>query len=205
MENIVFNVGLTLSIETYYKAYLSTRVLGWKHNAFILTDAVYVNNLPAKLKTNEPSKVRFLQNGVAYGFESEIITIQVPFPLVFIKYPQEIACLKLRVAPRFKTDLSVNLIDASGQTIPDAVMIDISEGGCGLKVPVQESRNLLPAEAYAITYQLLHKEVHLACRIKHLVKQQEAYFIGMEFSDVKTSDKETLRIFLDFLNKYIVK
>jgi hypothetical protein len=124
---------------------------------------------------------------------------------MYLKFPKKLECLKLRVAPRFKIDMPITFLDASGQVIPDAVMTDISEGGCGLKMPVQENNNLSPEGQYTIRCKLMDKEISCGCSIKRLDKQQETCFIGMEFTNVATSDKETIKNFLDFLNKYAAR
>jgi c-di-GMP-binding flagellar brake protein YcgR len=206
MENSSFAINLTLSIETYYKAYLTTKIIGWRQDEFILTDAVYSQGKPAYLNTKDICKIRFLKDGVAYGFETEVLTVQFyPFPVMFLKFPAKMECLKLRVAPRFKIDMPITFLDASGQVIPDAIMTDISEGGCGLKIPVQENRNLTPEGRYKIECKLMDKEIRCDCSVKRLDKQEETCFIGTEFLDMTTPDKETLKIFLDFLNKYAAR
>jgi len=203
MEKTVFEVGLPLSFEAYFKTHLATEVLGWDKDVFLLTRAIYIQGQPAKIKNKDQCKIRFLKEGVAYGFESEIIAVQFyPFPLMYIKYPVKLECLKLRVAPRFKADLPASFSDAAGALIAESVMVDISEGGCGLKVPVQEGRELSPEAAYSIAFKLLDKELRIGCSVRKLDKGKEVYFLGLEFTNVTAQTKETLTQFLDFLKKH---
>jgi len=203
MTTNIFDVGLILSIEAYFKTHQSARVLGWQEEEFLLTSAIYIQGQPSMLKSKDPVKARFLKDGIAYGFESEIIAVQFyPFPLMFMKYPAKLETLKLRVATRFKADLPAKLLDASGALIADAVLIDISEGGCGLKAPVQEGKELTPDAAYAISFTIMDKELSLGCAVRKLDKGQDTYFLGMEFTNVSPQHKETLTLFLDFLKKY---
>lgn len=203
MENDLFAVGLTLSIETHYKTHLATTVLGWEKDAFVLARAIYVQGQPAKLQTNDLCKIRFLKDGVAYGCETEIITIQFfPFPLMFLKYPVKIECLKLRVAPRFKADLPAKLSDEKGAMRAEAIMLDISEGGCGVKVPALKDVELTPEQSYSITFKLMDKEVCIPCAVRKLDKGAEFTFLGLEFTAIPQPQKETLTLFLDFLKKH---
>jgi len=203
MENDIFAVGLTVSIEAHYKTHLATTVLGWEKDVFILTKAIYVQGQPAKLQSNNVCKIRFLKDGVAYGCETEIITIQFfPFPMMFLKYPAKLECLKLRVAPRFKADLPVTLTDEKGAMHAEAVMLDISEGGCGVKVPAQAGVELTPEQNYAITFKLLDKEVRIVCAVRKLDKGAEATFLGLEFTNIPPPQKETVTLFIDFLKKH---
>jgi len=203
MEHEIFQVGLTLSVESYYKTHLTTLVLGWEKDAFILAKAIYVQGQPAKISTNDLCKIRFLKDGIAYGFETEVVAVQFfPYPLMFLKYPGNVQCLKLRVAPRFKANLATKFSDAAGVHLSDAVMLDISEGGCGLQVPVQEGKELSPEAGYSIAFKLLDREITIGCVVRKLDKGKDVYFLGMEFSNVTAQNKETLAMFLDFLKKH---
>lgn len=201
-EETVFHIGLTLSIESYYKAYLTTQVVGWDENAFILTRAIYVQGQPAKLKAGDPCKVRFLEEGTAYGFETEIISVQFfPFPLMFIKYPAAISRLKLRVADRYKTNLAATFSDTLGAMIFDATILDISEGGCGAKIPVIEGKDIAPEGNYLITFQGMGGEISIPCKARKIDKGTATCFLGLEFHDMQKEHKETLNTYLEFLKK----
>jgi hypothetical protein len=42
MNEEIYNFGLTLSLETYYKTYHTTQVLGVDKDVFIMVRAIYV-------------------------------------------------------------------------------------------------------------------------------------------------------------------
>jgi c-di-GMP-binding flagellar brake protein YcgR len=205
MEKDIFEVGLSLSFESYYKVHLPAPVIGWEKDEFVLTKAIFIQGQPAKLKANDIVRVRFLKEGVAYGFESEIITVQFfPFPLMFVKYPADVEHLKIRISTRYKVDLPAVLKNSAGEAIAsDAVLLDISEGGCGLKVPVKEGRVLSPEEDHVVSFKLMDREVSVGCSVRKFDQRGNyAYMIGMEFSKIAPKDKETLALFLDFLAKH---
>ena len=201
----IFDINLALSLEAYYKTHLATRVLGWQKDVFLMTHAIYVNGQPAKLTNGDHCKIRFLKDGIAYGFESEIISILFfPFPLMFLKYPTTVETLQLRVSPRCKVDLPATFTDAAGNVIAsDAVLLDLSEGGCGLKVPMRQGLALSPDSAYKIMFQIIDKELTISLGLRKIDKKGDyAFFLGMEFLDMPPQDKETLALILEFLRKH---
>jgi hypothetical protein len=68
MAENIFDVGLTFSIEAYFKTHRTTQLLGWDTGSFLLIRAIYIQGQPSKLKSKDLCKVRFLKDGVAYGF-----------------------------------------------------------------------------------------------------------------------------------------
>jgi c-di-GMP-binding flagellar brake protein YcgR len=204
MEKDVFLVGQSLAIEAKYKNYLDTGLLGWQQDLFLLTKAIYIDGLPAKLWKGDVCTVRFLKEGVAYGFKSEIISVLYsPYPLMFIKYPADIECLNIRVAPRKKLKLRATFSGASRAVIAnDAIILDISSGGCALKVGVIEGVELSPEEGYIISFEIMNQELSFECRIRRLDQRgQYAYFLGMEFINISEKNKDLLSSFLNLLNQ----
>jgi hypothetical protein len=123
---------------------------------------------------------------------------------MFLKYPANIERLDIRVSRRFKLDLPATFSDVSGAVISsEAVLLDISEGGCGLKVPVQEGVELLPDAAYNITFRIMDKELTIGLTMRKMDRKGDgACILGMEFAGVSSQDKETLMLLLDFLSKH---
>ncbi|MBE0568556.1 MAG: flagellar brake protein [Deltaproteobacteria bacterium] len=205
MDDTIFKVGQVLSIEASHKLNQGTRVIGWEKDVFILTRAIYVEGLPTKIKGGDVCTVRFLQDGVAYGFATEVISVQYfPYPLMFLKFPIKISCLKLRVAQRYKTDLPATFSEAAGSLICDAAMIDLSEAGCGLRMPVREGRDVPPDADYVVTFTILDQELRIPCRVKSINKRNDARLLGLEFVNTAPDQKEKLSKFIEFLKVYFV-
>ena len=205
MDDTIFNVGQVLSIGAYYKLHQATHVIGWEKDVFLLTRAVYVKGRPTKIKGGDACTVRFLKDGVAYGFSTEVITVQFfPHPLMFLKFPTEVSCLKLRVAQRYKTDLLAKFSEAAGSLICNAVMTDLSEGGCGLRMAVQEGRDVPPDADYVVTFMVLDQELGIPCKVRSIDRRSDACQLGLEFVNADPDQKEKLSQFIDFLKLYIV-
>jgi len=203
MENNAFVVGLTLSIEAPQKIYLQTQLLGWEKDVFLVTKAAYVQGQPAKLGTKDICKVRFLHEGTAYGFETTVIAVQFfPFPVMYLKYPGNIEFLKLRVAPRLRTNLPIVFRNSNGSKILNGVMVDISDGGCGLNMALADGKDLKLEDGYMLEFKLMDKTLNLGCTIKKLDAGKDPCFLGTEFSGLTAQAKESLVMYLDFLKKH---
>jgi len=157
------------------------------------------------LKVNDIVKVRFLCDGNAFGFMSEVMHIQhFPYHLMFIKYPSNYECMKLRVTPRFKIYLPTSLSDASGALLAsDATMLDISEGGCRLIVPAKDGVKFLPDVSYSITFLARTKELSVACDIRQLREGKDLHSLGLEFKNTSDSFRQELGLFIDFIKNNI--
>jgi c-di-GMP-binding flagellar brake protein YcgR len=205
MEKNILHVGLALDIEEHLKAHHTTYLLGWDVDTFLMTKAIYVQGQPSKLMAGDVCKIRYLKDGVAYGFESEIIAVQFfPFPLMFLKYPPNFEFVKIRISRRFKIDLPASFADAEGNVISsEAVILDISEGGCGVKVPVRKGKELAPDADYLVTFKIMDKELTVGLAVRKMDRKGDyAYFLGMEFTNMPSMEKESLKMFLDFLQKH---
>jgi c-di-GMP-binding flagellar brake protein YcgR len=202
MDNIIFSVGQIISIETYYKAYLQTHVLGWKKDAFILTEAIYIQGQSANIKTDDICTVRFLKGDNAYGFKAAVLEVLMhPHPVMFLKYPDNVESVKLRVAPRIKVELPATFMAGSGKNICAASLCDISNEGCGLKVPLTDSKDLPPDAEYSIILKVMDTELKIQCSIKNILTVKDAHIIGLAFTNISRQNKEALSHYLDSLNK----
>ena len=82
-----------------------------------------------ELRIGDELTVRFLHDGNAYGFVSEVKYLaRMPDELVFLRYPQAIEHVSVRRHRRLSCRLPCNLLTGSGEKAP-AVLLDISEGG----------------------------------------------------------------------------
>jgi c-di-GMP-binding flagellar brake protein YcgR len=206
MDQEVFNLGLTLSLETYYKTYHTTQVLGVDKDVFIMTKAIYVLGKAVELQSDDTCTIRFLKEGVAYGFKSRVISVQFyPFPLMFIKYPDNIETVKLRVAPRFRVELLAKLLDAPGVMLSDAVLVDISSGGCRLRLPIQNNLEFATEVNYSISFTFVGKEFRLDCAVRRLEIDGEPRYLGMQFININEHVTGELTTLLDSLEKVAPK
>lgn len=196
MNDGVFEVGLTVSLETEFKYYLSTRIIGWERNLFLITGIVHSSGKIGRLKVNDPCKIRFLKEGIAYGFETTILYITLyPYPLMFFKYPQAIEKFKVRKFNRIKSNIAAQLMDPNGTFIADATIRDISEGGCGLTISGEQGNKLAQEHEYLVSFTILETNLRLRGAIRKIKIGRDIRCLGIEFQGVTPEQKEQINIF----------
>lgn len=198
MDDDIFEVGLPISIETDYKYYLTTNLIGWQRDVFLITDFVPSAGKSGHLKINDRCKMRFLKDGIAYGFETKIISISAhPFPVMFLTYPGEIEHFAIRKFNRIKSNFQAHFLDERGTYIADATITNISAGGCGLNIPAQEAGELTSKNSYKIKFSILDTDMCLGCAIRKMRTVKGTSCLGVEFSNISPAEKEKINLFLD--------
>ncbi|WP_200280299.1 PilZ domain-containing protein [Rhabdochromatium marinum] len=125
---------------------LMGRIVGVS-NGEVLMVRVAPNAIFRDIRDNWPDLiVRFAAEGYVYGFLSSILgTLEQP-AVVFVKWPQQVKSVKLRVHERVPCFLNANLhIDALHC---DVAITDLSAGGCRITVAKenQEAKAALAVE-----------------------------------------------------------
>lgn len=198
MDDNIFEVGLPISIETYYKYYLSTHLIGWGQNIYLITGIVQSSGKTGQLKVNDRCRMRFLKDGIAYGFETKIMAINFhPFPVMFSKYPKAIERFTLRKFNRTKANLPAQLLDGDGNLIAEAIITDISAGGCGLTIPVEAGKELASENTYKIRFSAMKSDMRLSCSIRKMKAFKDTSALGIEFINVLPEEKERIKGFLE--------
>lgn len=198
MNQDIFDVGRNVSIETDYKYYLTARLIGWERNLFLIVALTHSAGKKEPLKVHDTCKIRFLKDGVAYGFETIILTVvSHPYPVIFLQYPKTVEEFTLRKFHRVKSDLHGRLLDESGKHVSDATITNISVGGCGVRIPLGEGKSLSSQNSYYIDFSILETNLHLFCIIRKIRNERDACCLGLEFFNISPADREQINLFLD--------
>ncbi len=204
MENNIFEVGLPIAIETYFKSYLTTHLVGWEPDVCLITGVVQSSGNTPKLKVNDYCKMRFLKDGIAYGFETKIIAISYnPLPLMFTQYPKDVQNYAVRKFDRLKVNLPACLSVLGDRHMMDATITDISAGGCGLLLPIREEDELTSEKIYSITFNAMDSHMQLSCSIRKIRTARDKREVGVEFVNVSPEEQEKIRLFLEGCNNAI--
>lgn len=201
MSNDIFTVGQQVSVETSDGQHLGTRLLGWEQPAFLITGMLNADGKQVSLSTGERCKIRFLKDGVAYGFETTVTrAFFQPHPVIFLKYPTTIEHVQIRRFYRIKTNIFARLLDGNGACVGEGMIIDICGGGCAMKLPLHAGSSL-PGEdaAYEVSFTLLDTSMKVACKIKKVRQENEFCILGVEFSTMTAAERQMLDAFLDLL------
>lgn len=198
MDDDILEVGLTVSIETEYKYYISTHIIGWERDVYFLTGLAHDTGKKSHLKVNTGYKIRFLREGMACGFESKILAVNVhPYPMMFFNYPRAVEQLQIRKFNRVKTGLAAQLLDQDEAFIADAVIKDLSEGGCSLTVPIRRDDAITHDRSYKLSFTALETNLRLSCAIRKIKTGRDSHCLGIEFCDLTPEEKEKINIFMD--------
>ena len=101
-----------------------------------------IGGINVKLFAGNRVIVRYVFEGVVYGFETAIVeAISSPLRLLFLAYPKLVTARSIRSNPRVNTSLPAKL--KAGETGADGTVTDISISGCQLEI----RRDHLPATA----------------------------------------------------------
>jgi c-di-GMP-binding flagellar brake protein YcgR len=111
--------------------------IGRKGYRYLLADLPMANGSPIFSTAGCPCVVRFLVQGVMFGFQSTVEHISFqPIPVIYLAYPDQVERVNLRKEKRVKVNLATDLRSASGEetkTVPGRI-VDISHSGCRVLV-----------------------------------------------------------------------
>ena len=199
MIDDIFEVGLFVSVETSFRYYLTTHLIGWERDLFLITGIVSSAG-KGSLKINDTCHIRFIKDGMAYGFETQIISVNLkPYPVMYFKYPTAIKQLTTRKFNRIKSSIPVRLLDSHDHFIANATMTDLSIGGCGVNIPVQDVKELAYDETYKLEFSILETDMRLSCSVRVMTTVKESHFLGVEFGNMTSDEMATIDAFLDVL------
>ncbi|OBS08449.1 hypothetical protein Thpro_022699 [Acidihalobacter prosperus] len=113
-----------------YEARFEASVLGCVADRYLIFRADGTRGgPPVPPRVGDNIVVRFLVEGVAYGFNSSIMhTISVPEPLIFMQYPATITRVSVRQHQRLPCRLPCVVTGDNGEK-ETALLLDISEQG----------------------------------------------------------------------------
>lgn len=122
-----------------YETRLEASILGCVAQEYVIVRAGASGKSPgvASLAPRVGDKliVRFLVDGVAYGFVSPVIhSVALPEPLLFLHYPEQIDRVSVRQHRRLPCRLPCTLVGSAGDK-NIALLLDISEQGAKIAYP----------------------------------------------------------------------
>lgn len=201
-----FHVGLKLLLQTN-KSYerLEMSLVGWIKRDIIIATVPYLLEAN-KLTSEDHCVIRFLKDGVAYGFHTHMVTsLYSPVPLIFLQYPEHINSLALRKSQRVKTSIPAKMmgIRRDGDIISsNAIIADLSETGCLLELPSAELSEIGPDKNFYLTFTILDESIELDCTVRNIRKRGGHYLLGVEFKHSPKSCEESMQNHQGMLDVY---
>lgn len=132
--------GQRVSVESArHTEKLWTHMIGFKPGVYLVlekppgTDAV---DGKRALKDGDSLVIRFLKEGSIYGFRVPVLcTATMPYRLLFVGFPIEVAEHSLRSSPRLECYLPCEG-EVGGRSFSRAFIRDFSATGCQLRIPL---------------------------------------------------------------------
>lgn len=198
----MFTVGLLLSLDLpSCKSHVMTPLIGWEKDAYFITKYPYLNNKPVKIKTEDKCIIRFLKDGAAYGFETEVLSMQFhPAPLLFFKFPDSLENMPIRKQARIKINTPAKILDRINVIKKDAKIHDISENGCLLDLLSKDFEEMETSDEFYVTFKLMDKTLELDCKVRNTRMSGENLFLGLEFINQSPKNQEIIKSFIDLVS-----
>jgi c-di-GMP-binding flagellar brake protein YcgR len=196
----IFTVGQALLLASKRHNNIWTHLIGWEDNSFIIAQMPYIEGKPIDLNVNDNCMVRFIKDDNAFGFETEVIHVQYhPSPLLFFKYPSVIKKLPFRKHKRLKVNIPARLYYDGGPAV-EALVADISEGGCLLKVLTDNVKEFGADKNRRLTFSILNTTLErLDISVKNTHIHENMEMLGVEFNNISPENLKIIKSFLDIL------
>lgn len=178
---------------------IKTEVVGFSNEDFVIIRAPLKPGIKQKVLDNEEIIVRYFNEGIVYGFKSNLINyLNKPEPLLFITYPSNIEIMELRKNKRVNCNIPAKIYieDQDYQ----GLILDISIQGCrifidGLKK--SEMNKFVQEGPINLDLSLLTEQANVRIKgtIKNINNQQNSVFLGIQFD----SQADSLKPVSDYL------
>jgi c-di-GMP-binding flagellar brake protein YcgR len=176
---------------------------GCKQDEYLILD--YPQNdigVPLALKDGMPCIIRFLHEGKAFAFQSEIDKVlRYPYPFIFVTYPTELENLNLRDSERHNVRFPgvYNHKSADGTSKNDlpGVILDLSAKGCLFETVHPQNPDSIILVSFSLPNQKNIK--NLAAKIRRVSKREETYRLGLMFMVSEDPDIEKINEYLAYL------
>lgn len=197
-----FIVGLELHLDVHFKGKqirCRTVVHGWYYDEYFIIEAPAINGQEIYVNNNDNITVRFILNGVVYGFNTNLLRkVLAPTRLWLMAYPNILETRTLRRYTRLQSLIPVKIKE--GQM--EAIIIDLSLGGAMLDctgctgIPTEEQLTLsfiLPNG---------NDVSDLKADIKSIKSNSQGRTIGLEFLH---ASPDKIQLIDDFIKKLPIR
>ena len=190
---LVIGQWLDVEIETYLPGdnlRYKSRFIGACEKRYILMEQPEPKRyglLRNDLKEGQSVVIRAIAeaaDGECLAFKVDINgLINHPARLVSVAYPGDVVRRELRIEKRHLADISCKIQALGSSRLIDAVIVDISSGGCRIECPVSEDVTRLKQQEINVLYQdpVSHEAVQRQAKVRSQRKQGNLLVIGCSF------------------------
>lgn len=203
-ENVIFEKGrgiaprLQVGIPVFFEVNVKNKrmrakasVLGWKEPKYIMTTFPYVGN---RLLVSSPGAemiIRYLCDGVVYGFTAQMIHKQQdPFPMWVLNYPKVFETKNLRRSPRIQLVMPVKSSAAGSWH-----SLDLSSHGALLSVDQDTDIDEQVTISFTLPNGVEVKD--LPAKVMRVQKTKDENLIGVNFDDTNKEEIDKITQYID--------
>ncbi len=177
-----------------------TKLVGLYPFDFIILKLPPVPGLKDKLIKGSDVIVRYLNHGVVYGFNAQVLAFTSnPCLMVFLSYPQQYETLSLRKCLRIQCLIPCKVYTEHGEY--NGYIIDLGEGGCRINFAAKEAGELPELETGSDVYLDFtlcgHQKLFvIKGLLRHVLEGVEKFSLGIEFKGISREQQEYLTSYI---------
>ncbi|MCX8028175.1 MAG: flagellar brake protein, partial [Thermodesulfovibrionales bacterium] len=177
---------------------------GWDTNSFFVVKSPLLRTM--RLTSSDDCIIRFVKDGVAYGFQTNMISMQyTPAPIIFFKFPTEIKSMSFRKSKRVQTNINAKILKRMKDNTfltANVRILDISESGCLIEIPAEDEINdeIYEKSNFYVNFLILDKNIEIDCTVRNIREKNNFYLLGTEFINVGAETKQIINSFINFID-----
>jgi len=117
----------------------SAPYIGLNGRELVLTGVPLVSGAPLITTIGTPCVIRYVDQGVMYGFTSRVAHIQHnPLKMIYLTYPDQVEKIELRCEERFSVNFATQIFFQEGEEVKSVSgnILDLSCAGCRFTGPL---------------------------------------------------------------------
>ncbi len=200
-------LGTVLQIQSKgTKGYGLSSLVGKERGVYLIVHTPAIPNFFMKLNKERQVIVRYIHEGVVYGFQCTLIHfIEKPVRLSFLSYPENIETINLRTHERVSCFLPASA--SVKNAVYEGVVLDLSISGCSfyhMPEDIDSFPRIENEEAVTLSLQLMGgmDECSVTAVVKNSRRDNRKVMIGSEFRDMSPEIKEEIKKYIQKISDF---
>ncbi|WP_369602359.1 flagellar brake protein [Hahella sp. SMD15-11] len=192
------------SIDT--KTRFTVKLIGYVPGGSILVLPPVIKGKQVLLRKDKIYNVRAAVGGKVCAFRTQVLfTHMQPYAYSHLQYPEEMQALQVRESERVDVRIEASVTSefdtGTGEWPRDALMVDLSKSGCGLRtrLPIGVPGHEVVVH-FIVTVAGVSKQLHLKSVIRNRIPLDEEgphrFFYGLQFAQLSEAARLVLNGFI---------
>ncbi len=203
---VEWGMQLLIRFSGFAESYKTTLV-GMERGRYLICSAPYVPGIWTVLNAADQTTVRYLCEGVVYGFKCTLLTVfDKPFRLLVLSYPENIETVNLRQHQRIPC--LIPAIAKVGETTYAGALVDLSLSGCCFvwDSPEDKETAVSSGDEIEISYQMAGLSGDQVARIKvtSVRRYGSRVTLGGSFISLEENASSAIETYLETAQKLLL-